>query len=183
MEPRAQKAEAEATFVPALTVEDFTPEKGLIQSPEEVLEPETEPTKWDSWAARLLRWVANQPPPARRLPYPGLVAYYWTGGAPQSYHVGNISASGVYLITKERWTPGTLIMMTLQRTDDQGKDIEDAIAVMSQVVRWGPDGVGLHFIPPETAHQGSGEILSGRGADKKALDQFLHRVKTTAGRA
>src|SRR3569833_4213881 len=51
---------------------------------------------------------------AKRYATSNLVAYYWTGGAPFSYQVGDISATGVFLLTKERWAPGTLIQMTLQ---------------------------------------------------------------------
>ncbi|HET7104287.1 MAG TPA: hypothetical protein VFI20_09385 [Terracidiphilus sp.] len=133
------------------------------------------PAEMNSWKARLLRWLVDLPTPARRLPYPGLVAFYWTGGAPQSYIVGNISSTGIYLVTKERWTPGTVIMMTLQRTDLEDEEAEESITVMSQVVRWGPDGVGLHFVPPDL--KGNSEVHSDFGADKKALDVFLRKVK------
>ena len=146
---------------------------------DELSEEEKEHSKameMNSWKARLLRWLVDLPTPARRLSYPGLVAFYWTGGAPQSYIVGNISATGVYLVTKERWTPGTVIMMTLQMTDSEDEDKQDSITVMSQVVRWGPDGVGLQFVPPEVKGS-NGEAAPGMGADKKALEVFLRRVK------
>ncbi|HEY6764483.1 MAG TPA: hypothetical protein VI386_06905, partial [Candidatus Sulfotelmatobacter sp.] len=48
---------------------------------------------------------------------PLLVAYYWDGAAPTSHKIQNISSTGFYLTTKERWLPGTMVTMTLQRTD------------------------------------------------------------------
>ena len=60
---------------------------------------------------RVLRWLFPEINQRRavRFPTPGLVAYYWTGGASRSYHVGDMSATGLFLLTKERWAPGTLI--------------------------------------------------------------------------
>ena len=39
---------------------------------------------------------------AKRFPTPGLVAYDWTGGAPYSYNVGDMSATGLFLLTRGR---------------------------------------------------------------------------------
>src|SRR6266702_472555 len=54
---------------------------------------------------------------AQRMKSPLLVAYYWDGAAPKSHTIQNISSNGFYLVTKERWLPGTMVTMTLQRTD------------------------------------------------------------------
>src|SRR6516164_1325190 len=96
---------------------------------------------------RLLRWLfpdVNQRR-ARRYSTPGLVAYYWTGGAPHSYQVGDMSATGLYLLTKERWAPGTLIQMTLQKQGSSSSP-EQAICLLSELVRFGENGVGFNFV-------------------------------------
>ena len=83
---------------------------------------------------------------SKRHPLPGLVAYYWTGGTPQAHQIGDISSTGFYLLTKERWVPDTLIRMTLQRPGPKGEKAEEAISVVSRVVRWGENGVGYEFV-------------------------------------
>lgn len=83
---------------------------------------------------------------ASRLQKPGLVAYYFTGGPPRAHRLGDISVTGFYMHTDERWMPGTIIRMTLQLGDTRGEDPTDTITVHSRVVRWGPDGEGFEFV-------------------------------------
>jgi hypothetical protein len=101
---------------------------------------------------------------------PPLVAYFWDGGSPVAHIVRNISPSGFYLATDERWLLGTLVMMTLQRTRGEALKRDCSLIVMSKVVRHGEDGVGFEFIPIET----SGPGPQSQAADRKTLDRFLH---------
>src|ERR1039458_8406907 len=80
---------------------------------------------------------------------PGLAAYSWTGAAPKAHSIKDISSTGLYVVTEERWYPGTLILMTLQVTGDGEEGFEHAIVVHSRAIRWGNDGVGLQFIPQD----------------------------------
>jgi uncharacterized membrane protein (UPF0127 family) len=121
-----------------------------------------------SW---LERWWSPDPRKAPREQSPRLAAYYWTGGAPKSHNIRDISATGLYLLTEERWYPGTLVLMTLQRTDDGEELAERSISVQSRAVRWGTDGVGLQFILPKT------QDPRQDGVDKKTLDRFLQGLK------
>lgn len=122
-----------------------------------------------SLKSRFLRWLNSEPSDRRiatRHPLPGLVAYHWTGGAPKAYHVGNLSETGFYLLTEERPFPGTIVLMTLQRTDTSGENPGDSIAVRSKVVHWGADGVGLEFIlagPGNSRSRGAGGKWCGPG--------------------
>jgi hypothetical protein len=126
-----------------------------------------------SW---LRRWWSPDPRRAPRMPASGLAAYYWTGAAPKARDVRDVSSTGLYVVTEERWYPGTLILMTLQPVGDGEGSSEQAIAVHSRAVRWGNDGVGLQFIPLETpAHDGPNPLLNG--VDQKQIDQFLERLK------
>ena len=130
-----------------------------------------------SWLERW--WSADSRKPemrkAPREPLPGLYAYYWTGAAPKAHSVKDISSTGLYVVTEERWYPGTLILMTLQETDGE-ESAEHSISVHSRAVRWGNDGVGLQFIPQDApeARKGLNELV--HGVDKKELDQFLERL-------
>jgi hypothetical protein len=105
---------------------------------------------------RLLRWLfphlviedegAIDRRRADRQTLPGLVAYFFTGGSPEPQRIANISVMGFYLETDERWMPGTVVRMTLQRQGTKGDDPADTITVNSRIVRWGSDGEGFEFI-------------------------------------
>jgi hypothetical protein len=133
--------------------------------------------KRDSLSARIKRWFHPEPADNRsnRRLFPGLIAYHWSGGTPQAYHLGNISESGFYLLTDERPYPGTLILMTLQRTDSAREKLEDTIAVYTKVIRWGPDGVGFAFV---TSRFAVADINNAEKhwADRNSLNAFLKRL-------
>ena len=133
----------------------------------------------DSLRTRFLLWLfpENERRRASRYVSPGLVAFYWTGGAPRSFEVGKISATGLYLLTKERWAPETRIQMTLQTAAPEGKNSSDSIHVLTEVVNLDSDGVGFRFVLPESERQKSGDRLPGEETNKKALERFLRRLK------
>jgi len=131
---------------------------------------------------RFLRWLFPDINRRRSKRYsvPGLVAYYWTGGSPSSYSVGDVSATGLYLITRERWTPGTTIQMTLQKQDSSGKSVEGSICVLSQVVRWGDDGAGFNFVLSDYEDPTNLQVLPGEATSRKAVENFLQRIVCAA---
>jgi hypothetical protein len=120
----------------------------------------------------LERWWSPDPRKAPRDAANGLAAYYWTGGPPEAHSVRDISPTGLYVVTEERWYPGTLILMTLQNTAFGEEVAERTICVHSRAIRWGKDGVGLQFV----LQNESGDS-SMAAADKKALDRFLQRLR------
>jgi hypothetical protein len=125
---------------------------------------------------------SNQASRSSRRGRPPLVAYFWDGGEPVAHSVQNISPTGFYLLTKQRWLLGTLIMMTLQRTSTEASQAYCSVIVMSKVVRYGDDGVGFAFIPVQTSNSNP----SGPGAqaaDRKTLDKFLKLLETDSGYA
>jgi hypothetical protein len=139
--------------------------------------------KKESWLTRFRHWLVPDPYDRRsagRHPLPGLVAYHWTGGTPMAYHIGNISDSGFFLLTEERPFPGTIILMTLQRTEPSGETTLDSIAVNARVMRWGPDGVGLELMPSKPLNRKGGEPSAENGADAKVLAEFLKRLNKAA---
>jgi len=121
---------------------------------------------------------------AERRKSPLLVAHYWDGGVPMAHDIQNISSTGFYLVTTERWHPGTVVTMTLQRTDipDANVSSEGYITVLSKVIRMGEDGVGFEFIPqPESS--GQTDSRTRESAGKKALGRFIERLKSDQGHA
>jgi uncharacterized protein len=118
---------------------------------------------------------------APRGPSHGLAAYYWTGAAPKAHNIRDISSSGLYVVTEERWYPGTLILMTLQSAGDGAESVEYSIAVHSKAVRWGNDGVGLQFIPQDAPAARSGLNPLVSGANRMELELFLERLRKGNG--
>lgn len=139
--------------------------------------------RWERAKAQLQRWIdeerASKPVDRRRasrMPLPPLIAFYWTGGAPQPYLLGDISAAGTYLRTRDRSSPGTILLVTLQKTDGDGEHSGDAISVYAKVVRWGDDGVGLQFIPSQPGGHSARHTGVDHPADQEALIEFLHQL-------
>jgi hypothetical protein len=110
---------------------------------------------------------------AVRRTVPGLVAFYFTGGAPQPYNVADISATGFYLVTRDQWMPETMIQMTLQKPVADGKQRRESLTVLTRIVRRGQDGIGAEFVMPETLDPHSRDIKPGRATDRMALARFL----------
>jgi hypothetical protein len=153
----AKPAQAAPTALPAYSPAE--PAKAPEEEPRPAQIPDYgQPPKHKlSWKIRILRWlfpelVIHEAPEPRerrradRQSLPGLIAYFFTGGAPLPHKIGNISVTGFYLHTEERWMPGTIVRMTLQKLGSRGDDPSDTITVNSKIVRWGPDGEGFEFI-------------------------------------
>jgi hypothetical protein len=159
--PGLLELENRSELEPAKTRE--THMMGLIQPEMTDVRP---PRGW------LERWWSPDPRKAPREQSPGLAAYYWTGGPPSPQEIKDISSTGLYVVTEERWYPGTLILMTLQNTAFGPEVAERTICVHSRAVRWGKDGVGLQFVLEKDS-----EDASMAAADRKALDRFLNRLR------
>ena len=144
-----------------------THEMSLIEPGIKAVRP---PKNW------LERWWSPDPRKAPREPAPGLAAYYWNGAAPKGHTIRDISLTGMFVVTEERWYPGTLVLMTLQKTDSGESIAERSISVMSRAVRWGNDGVGLQFVLPEDQNSRQGQSPLMDGASKRDFARFLKRL-------
>jgi hypothetical protein len=120
---------------------------------------------------------------ADRQTVPDLAAYYWNGAAPKEHGIRDISSTGLFLVTEERWYPGTLVMMTLQEKRDAEESSSRSISVQSKAVRWGNDGVGLEFVLPDTNDRRRGQSLLEDGVDRRTLEKFLEGFKVEHGYA
>jgi uncharacterized membrane protein (UPF0127 family) len=129
----------------------------------------------------LQRWWSPDPRKAPRVRTPGLAAYYWNGEAPVAHGIRDISTSGLYVVTEERWYPGTLVLMTLQRNDLGDEMAERSVSVQSRAVRWGPDGVGLQFVLPDEPgrRRGNHDAQALDAAGRREFQRFLGQLKRT----
>lgn len=102
-----------------------------------------------SWFQKAFLQEEPQETRAERREVPGLEAIHWTGSSPGLDIVRNISASGMYLVTRERWPAGEINPIRLvypELTDDSP---DNQVTIETKTVRWGEDGMGLSFILPE----------------------------------
>jgi len=102
-----------------------------------------------SWFEKAFPQQTVQQSRAERRPVPGLEAIHWTGSSPGLDIVRNISATGMYLVTRERWPQGEVNPVRLvypELTDDSP---DRQVTLQTKAVRWGEDGMGLTFILPE----------------------------------
>jgi hypothetical protein len=128
------------------------------------------------WLSRILSSEPTDPRGSDRLEIPWVAAYFFTGGKPVAYAVRDISTSGLYVLTEERWYPGTVIRVTL--TDGRRPTADRSITAHAIVVRAGNDGVGLHFVLNEDKRSGKNARIDNQvpGIDREQVALFLHRV-------
>jgi hypothetical protein len=133
--------------------------------------PRTAPRKRQSiWFRNLF---SRDPRRSQRLVKPPLVAYYWTGGTPSPHTIADISSSGLFMLTEDLWYPGSILSMTLQRTDQLRGTPESWIAVNLLVVRRTDDGLGAAFVPSMPGPASAAIGRSPNCADRKTLERFV----------
>jgi hypothetical protein len=182
----AADAQEEASEAPAprLEAERASVEAGA--PPPAEMPTETQPwrkqdSKPKSW---WWRWLFPDPPEPRktlRAALPDLAAYFWTGGTPQPHAIRNISSTGMYVETEERWYPGTLVQMTLRKAGRDGAGVEASISLLARVNRWGNDGVGLSFLVRDSRTARGGEEDRADAVERKVLDRFLAQAGLSNG--
>ncbi len=148
-------------------------EQLAAQMLEQTEEAEKQEIQKRSFKSRLLRMLVPDRRRAARHSAPDLVAYRWTGTTPQPQRVGDISDTGLFLLTEERWLPGTMVTMTLQRANTTGENPADSIAVQTKVVRWGANGEGLDFVLSSFGDIEHEQTWQQGGTNRKALKRFL----------
>jgi hypothetical protein len=132
-----------------------------------------------NWFTNLLLGNAVDPRVAQRQLLPGLIAYFFTGGNPVAQEVRDISATGIYIVTNERWYPGTVVRVTL--TDRDHPTADRTLTVNAKAVRWGKDGVGLEIVLENQEQQGIALTQSMErtfGVDPARVEAFMENLKT-----
>jgi hypothetical protein len=140
---------------------------------------ESWPKKKKNWLERFLSAEPDDKRAALREPIPGLTAFFFTGGAPIPHGIRDVSDTGIYVFTEERWYPGTVIRMTL--TDQRQPTAERSFTVNAMVMRWGNDGVGLQFIFQDKKDRRRGNLTADERtmgiADASSFKEFLGTLR------
>ena len=198
--PRVQGAGAPPALAAGPTVEKETaaatddqsvsaPQRSSAQSPPPVQpaatmieqrQPwmKTDPPK--TWIERLVVGKIPDPRTSQRESLPGLVAYFFTGGPPAPHAVRDISATGLFLVTQERWYRGTVVQMTL--TDRKSATFERSISLYAKAVRLGSDGVGFRFVLEGDRQRPSRELEAyapTNGIDIVKVGTFIQNFRAT----
>ena len=121
---------------------------------------------WQVW-----RWFRRAPrlkDRAARYGSPGIVAYYWDGGAPKQHLVKDISVTGAYLHAADEYCTGTVLELALQQETRGAEPTTPAsyFSVTCRVLYSGTDGMRVRFIL-HTRHR------------RKALEQFIDQAIAT----
>ena len=81
-----------------------------------------------------------------------LVAFFWNGSVPKRYEVRKVTLDSAYVVTDDKWYPGTILTMTFQYDpyylqvapiNGNGKA---SLRMRAKIVDFGHDGVGVRFI-------------------------------------
>jgi hypothetical protein len=86
---------------------------------------------------------------AERRSSPSLAAYLRTGSIPRQNTIRDISSTGAFLLTQDRWEPGEVLVLTLQRSGPPER--ENSFPVKAKAVRWDEHGVAVSFVLPPGA--------------------------------
>ena len=103
-----------------------------------------------SWFEKAFPQETSQPQRAERRAVPGLEAIHWTGSSPGLDIGRNISATGMYLVTRERWPQGEVNPVRLVYPELADDNPDRQVTLQTKAVRWGEDGMGLNFVLPES---------------------------------
>jgi hypothetical protein len=154
----------------------------LPSEPDRVQTPQKKAAGSKNWLQRLLSAEPPDPRNAPREQLSWLAAYFFTGGMPSAHGIRDISSTGLYVFTEERWYLGTVIRITL--TDLRHPTAERSCTVNAKVVRWGNDGVGCQFVlknKKDLRHgKGSADCSFGEKISRAQVEQFLQLVRNGA---
>lgn len=109
-----------------------------------------------SWLERFLTPDADR---AERRSPEQFAAYRWNGTAVQHDAVRDISATGVYVYTKDRWPVDSIVALTMQREGPLELLAERRITAHARVVRCDSDGVGFSFVAPKDSNAAQWKTL------------------------
>ena len=82
-----------------------------------------------------------------RVPAHDMVVSYSTGMEQKRASIKDISLTGIYLITEDRWLPGEPLLLTLHAGNQSRLDSTPQVRLAARVVRLGEDGVALSIVP------------------------------------
>ena len=77
-----------------------------------------------------------------RVPAPGVDVWYSIGLEQKQVRIKNISPTGVYLLTGDRWPQGSSVLLTMKSSVDP----RNQVSIPARIVRHDSEGVGMEFL-------------------------------------
>ena len=124
------------------------------------------------WRRRLRKLGYPERPRAERRDPSGLVGAYRFELTHKQGRIKQISTTGLYLITADRWPIGELIPLAMHREESLEKLPEFQINVQVRVASHGTDGVGMGFVLPEKMDPSLWEFLV-KNADAEVQTEHI----------
>jgi hypothetical protein len=186
-EAMAARLEPSPSIAPAPPREAPAPPRAVERPREQTAPPppveeaaQPEPSRYEtkkkkSWLQKLLSPDPPEPRKNVRTSVPGLTAYFFTGATPVAHTIRDISSTGLFVVTEERWYPGTLVQMTLKKTEEGVPRTEYSISLTVKALRWGNDGVGVAFILRDLRNP-TYDSIHAQGATREEMNRFLDRI-------
>jgi len=125
----------------------------------------------------------EDPPPERRsiirLLVQGLIVYSGDGETKKPYEVRDVSPTGLYLHTQERWTEGDVVSLVVERKDAAEEEHEKRVRAQLRVVRCDEGGIGLSWSWPEVLEFEPWRRVHTKRLDETDADFFLRELRLT----
>jgi hypothetical protein len=177
--PSSETAPAPPEIAPTITAPAATP---APPQSDQAPAPRWKATPSKSWLQRLLLSEPSDPRKAERVALPWLVAYFFTGARPVAHDIRDISVTGVFVFTEDRWYPGTVVRITL--TDKRNPTAARSLTINAEVIRAADDGVGFQFVlkdGKDSRHaSASGVDRQAQGVYRAEAEEFLQRMSSGA---
>jgi len=179
LKPSSDIAPAPPEIAPTITGATATP---APPQPDQAPAPRWKATASKSWLQSMLLSEPADPRKAERVALPWLVAYFFTGASPVAHDIRDISVTGVFVLTENRWYPGTVVRITL--TDKRNPTAMRSLTINAEVMRAADDGVGFQFVlkdGKDSRHaSASGVDRQAQGVYRTEAEQFLQRMSSGA---
>lgn len=175
-------APAPPEITPTVTAPEVPVPAAAPLQPDEPTAPRWRAPASKNWLQRLLSSEPSDPRKAPRTALPWLVAYFFTGGRPVAHGIRDISVTGVYVFTEDRWYPGTVIRITL--SDKRDPTPERSFTINAEVIRAADDGVGFQFVLKDgndSRHAFTSRVdRQAQGVYRTEVEEFLRRMSSGA---
>jgi hypothetical protein len=162
VEPKMSQVDALDALTVALNLQPKEPAENVPATisrpadadPAKPKTPSGEKKKKDSLGVLVKRFLnCEDPLPERRsiirLLSQQLVAYLGNREETKPHEVRDVSPTGLYLRTENRWQLGDVVSLVLQRKDAKEGDHESRVIVQVRTVRCDQGGVGLSWVWPQ----------------------------------
>ena len=138
---------------------------------------EGEMTSKSRWLERLLHADKER---AERRPTEDFAAYRWDGTSVREEAVRDVSSTGVFVLTSERWPLGKTVWMTLQRRGTLELDTARRMTAQTRVTRPMADGAGCMFVSEAEPKERVWEELVEHAATVTGVHDINGYVKAMA---